>query len=93
MCCRTFSSQNIGDIVNHVRQIQGVSVAVSIKQSSKDEKKFSVSSRSNNDVDVSRLCAEFGGGGHIRAAGCTISADSPESAEEKVVSVFSRELK
>ncbi len=89
----SLTDEDIGDIVNHIRQIQGVSVAVSIKQSSKDEKKFSVSSRSNNDVDVSRLCAEFGGGGHIRAAGCTVSADSPESAEEKVVSVFSRELK
>ncbi len=89
----SLTDEDIGDIVNHIRQIQGVSVAISIKQSSKDERKFSVSSRSNNNVDVSRLCAEFGGGGHIRAAGCTVTADGPEDAEAKVVAVFSRELK
>jgi len=88
----SLTDEDIGDIVNHIRQIQGVSVAISIKQSSRDERKFSVSSRSNNDVDVSMLCAEFGGGGHIRAAGCTVIADTPEEAEEKVVRVFSREL-
>lgn len=86
------TDEDIGDIVNHIRQIQGVSVAVSIKQSSKDETKFSISSRSNNDIDVSALCAEFGGGGHLRAAGCTVIASSPDEAESRVVSVFSREL-
>jgi phosphoesterase RecJ-like protein len=89
----SLTDEDIGDIVNHIRQIQGVSVAISIKQSSKDERKFSISSRSNNDVNVSQLCAEFGGGGHIRAAGCTVTANSPEEAEAKVVAVFSRELK
>ena len=32
--------------------------------------KFSV--RSNVDNDVSELCSVFGGGGHKKAAGCTI---------------------
>ena len=34
----------------------------------------------------------FGGGGHTRAAGCTITAKSKEDAENKIISVFSREL-
>ena len=28
---------------------------------------------SNSIVDVSRIAAYFGGGGHVRAAGCTMS--------------------
>ncbi len=86
------TDEDIGDIVNHIRQIEGVSVAVSIKQSSKNENKFSVSSRSNKDVDVSVLCAKFGGGGHIRAAGCTVTAETPNEAEERIISVFAEEI-
>lgn len=86
------TDEDIGDIVNHIRQIEGVSVAISIKQSSNNENKFSVSSRSNKDVDVSMLCAKLGGGGHIRAAGCTVTAESPKEAEEKIISVFAEEI-
>ena len=31
--------------------------------------------RSSCDVDVAAICAEFGGGGHIKAAGCTVSCE------------------
>ena len=34
---------------------------------------FKVSLRSQNAVDVSRIASYFGGGGHVRAAGCTMS--------------------
>ncbi len=81
---------DIGDIVNSVRSVEGVLVALSLKQSSKDEKKYSLSSRANAEIDVSRGCMEFGGGGHIRAAGATIIADSEEEATNMAVSVFSR---
>ena len=32
--------------------------------------------RSNQIVDVSRIAVFFGGGGHVRAAGCTIKGSS-----------------
>ncbi len=28
--------------------------------------------RSASDIDVSAICAKFGGGGHVKAAGCTL---------------------
>lgn len=34
---------------------------------------YKVSMRSNQYVDVSRVAAFFGGGGHVRAAGCTMN--------------------
>ena len=82
------TDEDIGDIVNCIRSIEGVKVAVSIKQTTNDENKYSISSRSNCDIDVSKACAEIGGGGHVRAAGATLYANSSEEAFAKIVELF-----
>ena len=46
-------------------------MAIFLYQSGAQE--YNVSMRSQNHVDVSRIAAFFGGGGHVRAAGCTMS--------------------
>ncbi len=51
-------------------QLDGVQVGVIIKE--KEDGKFRVSMRSASDIDVSAICARFGGGGHVKAAGCTM---------------------
>lgn len=84
------SDADIGDIVNSVRSVEGVLVAISLKQNSRDEKKYSLSSRANADIDVSRGCMLLGGGGHTRAAGATVEARSEKEAVDTVVSIFSR---
>jgi phosphoesterase RecJ-like protein len=58
------------EMVNIAREIDGVEVAVFIKE--KEEGKYKVSLRSKHFVDVRKVAETFGGGGHIRAAGCTI---------------------
>lgn len=82
------TDEDIGDIVNSIRSIEGVMVAVSIKQTTNDENKYSISSRSNCDIDVSKACASIGGGGHIRAAGATLIANSPEEAFNEIAKLF-----
>ena len=63
------------------RGIEGVQVAAFMRD--KGEGAYKISVRSNNDADMSVLCASFGvGGGHKKAAGCTIFAESPEKAKE-----------
>ncbi|MBO5313027.1 MAG: bifunctional oligoribonuclease/PAP phosphatase NrnA [Clostridia bacterium] len=84
------SEEDLGDIVNCIRSIEGVLVAVSIKQSSKDGGKFFISSRANCEIDVSAVCAQMGGGGHIRASGATITADSCEEALELCSKLFGK---
>lgn len=54
------------------RQIEGVEIGITIKE--KNENCYKVSMRSGK-VNVSDLCKVFGGGGHIRAAGCTFNCD------------------
>ena len=55
--------------IDLVRVIEGVDVAVVLK--AKEEKVCRVSMRSKG-TDVSAIAASFGGGGHTRAAGCTL---------------------
>ena len=75
-------------IIDIPRSIAGVQVAVAIRQPS-SKNKFRVSMRSVGDIDVSKICAAFGGGGHMRAAGCTVEALGIEDAERLIV----REIK
>lgn len=84
---------DLGASVEVPRSLEGVKIAISVRQKSDDETVFKVSSRSNCDADVSMICAGFGGGGHPKAAGCTIHADSPENALEIAVEAFSKGLR
>ena len=70
------------------REIQGVWVGITIKER---EDGCRVSVRTTPQADASRICAAFGGGGHLRAAGCTIQG-SPEQAAELLVEEAAREL-
>ena len=85
--------EDITDIVNSIRSIEGVYVAVSIKQGTKDPCKFAISSRANCDIDVSKICAVFGGGGHMRASGATVVAQNPQCAYEKCVPLVEKAVK
>ncbi len=59
-------------IVSMARSIEGVEVAVFLRQES--ALGWKVSLRSKEYVDVARIAGRYGGGGHRRAAGCVISA-------------------
>ena len=76
--------EDLETLIDVARCGKGVEVAAVIKQPSA-ENRFRVSMRSSCDFDVSEICALYGGGGHIRAAGCTVSADSILSAEMTIV--------
>lgn len=67
------------------REIRGVELGIVLRQSKKYPDTFKISMRSGESVDVSRLCGVFGGGGHLRAAGGEIHAQSPEEAAKGVL--------
>ncbi|MBP3375497.1 MAG: bifunctional oligoribonuclease/PAP phosphatase NrnA [Clostridia bacterium] len=78
------TDENLETLVDVARCVKGVEVAAVIKQPTQ-ENKFRVSMRSSCDFDVSEICAHYGGGGHVRAAGCTLSSDSILAAEMAIV--------
>ena len=82
--------EDISDIVNCIRSIEGVLVAISLKQGTKDPHKFALSSRANCDIDVSAVCQMLGGGGHKRASGATVVANTPKEAQDACIPLFER---
>ena len=62
---------DLDGIVDQLRVIEGIECAIFLYETGIHQ--FKVSLRSNSIVDVSRIAAYFGGGGHVRAAGCTMS--------------------
>ena len=58
-------------IVSQLKNTEGVHVAIFLYEL--EPQVFKVSLRSDELVDVSKIAAVFGGGGHVRAAGCTMS--------------------
>ncbi len=84
----------IGDhegLVEIGREVEGVEVAVFIRQKEDDEYKYKISMRSNNYVNVSDVCFTFGGGGHPRAAGAVTQGDV-EQVKQKVLNELSKVL-
>lgn len=87
------TDEDIGNAVETPRGVEGVLVGLSLKQSPDDPAVYRVSSRANADVDCSAVCAKFGGGGHVRAAGCTISSDTPEGAVKIAAEAFGEAIR
>ncbi|MCR4924480.1 MAG: bifunctional oligoribonuclease/PAP phosphatase NrnA [Lachnospiraceae bacterium] len=63
--------EDMSGIVNQLRITKGVEVAIFMYELHRHE--YKVSMRSNGKVDVAKIAALFGGGGHVRAAGCTLN--------------------
>lgn len=68
-------------IVEIGRDIENVEVSIFLREI---EGGFKVSLRSNEYVNSSEVCSIFSGGGHLRAAGCTIHFPL-EQTKEKII--------
>ena len=63
------------------RDLEGVEVSILLRET---EKGYKASLRSKEYVNVSEICSIFSGGGHQRAAGCTIPY-ALDQAKEKII--------
>ncbi len=67
------TSMDLEGIVDQLRVTDGALCAAFVHETEPDV--YKVSLRGNRWMDVSRVAAQFGGGGHIKAAGCTLVGD------------------
>jgi phosphoesterase RecJ-like protein len=73
-------------LIDHIRSVEGVIVAAFFEEL--PEGKVRISLRSKNPrVDVSKLCAEFGGGGHKLAAGARAVGTLGDVQERVLVAI------
>lgn len=82
-------------LINFARSIDKVKVAALFKEDLKDKNKINVGFRAkgNGDIiDVNKIAAIFGGGGHMKASGCIIMG-SLEEAKSKVLAKIEEALK
>lgn len=77
---------DLDGIVDQLRVTKGVECAIFLTEI--QFRQYKVSMRSNESVDVSAIAAYFGGGGHVRAAGCTMEGsfyDVVNNLSEQIV--------
>ncbi len=67
---------DLDGIISQLRITKGVECALFLYETKEGE--YKVSMRSNSIVNVAKVAASFGGGGHIRAAGCTMTGEPEE---------------
>jgi bifunctional oligoribonuclease and PAP phosphatase NrnA len=71
--------ENTDGFIDLPRTVRGVNIAMLYSQMG--ENQFKLSLRSKGKVDVEKIAAQFGGGGHINAAACRIEGEIAEIKE------------
>ncbi len=83
-------SKDLDGIIDQLRLTEGVECALFLYESGPQE--FKVSMRSQSVVDVSKIAAFFGGGGHVHAAGCTMGGSMHDVINNLAIHI-SKQLK
>lgn len=80
--------EDLDGVVNYAKNIEGVEAGLLFRQ--KKDGTVKVGLRSHT-IDVGKVAAALGGGGHARAAGCSVEADL-QGAVKTVFAALAREL-
>ena len=64
--------------IDMLRNIEGVEIAAFLKEKGEAVK---VSMRAKSYANVAEIVSVFGGGGHVKAAGCTLEMDMDEALD------------
>lgn len=77
--------EDLDDLASLAGRAEGCELSLTIRE--QDDGTSKVSVRSSEKVSSCAICEVFGGGGHVRASGCTIYGDA-EKAREMLLSVI-----
>nr|WP_321256445.1 bifunctional oligoribonuclease/PAP phosphatase NrnA [uncultured Pseudodesulfovibrio sp.] len=84
------TSADTENIINFLRRLKSVRVAVTFREEDVDTYKFSL--RSYGEDNVQKVAATFGGGGHKNASGGTITAPL-EQAKDMLITAINESLR
>ena len=79
----------VEEVVNYGLLVKGVEVALLLKEQGPEQ--YRISLRSRDNVDVSTIAAEFGGGGHAKASGCNVQG-SADRVKETLLKQVKKQL-
>lgn len=80
----------VDDVVSAMRDIDGVELAIVLRQLESGEIRGNI--RSQDYFDCSRFAENFGGGGHVRAAGFTVKNGDIDDIADQVIKKVQAEL-
>ena len=78
-------TEDLEGIVSIPRRIEGVDAAVAFREN--PDGTYKISLRTSEAVNASEVCALFGGGGHARAAGCTVCGPLEQAMQQVLAAV------
>ncbi len=74
------SKDDLEGIVSEMLNVEGVEIAILGRQENRSQFKYSL--RSKGKYDVAAICRHFGGGGHAKAAGCTLEGSKYQTLSD-----------
>jgi len=77
--------EDIENISSFLRSIEGVEIAVLLRE--RGDNLWKISVRTSSAANASAICSLLGGGGHARAAGCTYSGSYDEAVAAIIRSI------
>jgi phosphoesterase RecJ-like protein len=83
------TAEDTENLVNYPRMLKDVTVAFLLREV--DHNTFKVSLRSKGAINVAEVASNFGGGGHMNAAGCKVH-DSPDNVEKRMIEAVRKVL-
>ncbi|WP_206457819.1 DHH family phosphoesterase [Anaerovorax sp. IOR16] len=83
------SMEETEGIIDTLKSIEGIEIAALLKE--KEKEIIKVSLRAKSYGNVANIAQKFHGGGHIKAAGCTIH-DSLDNAKKMIIGAIEEEL-
>ena len=83
------NSNDFTGIINRLKTVRGVDCAVFMYET--EAGNYKVSLRTSDEVDATAVTTVFGGGGHVRAAGCDILG-TLEEVTEKIVAEIAKNI-
>lgn len=69
------ADEDLEGICSELREVRGTELAIFIRIPKEGDPRVNL--RSGEDINAQALAAEFGGGGHARAAGCSLEGEDP----------------
>lgn len=79
------TEDDVDDIASIPGAVEGVMAGVTLKE--RDDGGCKISLRTMAHVNASAICAKFGGGGHLMAAGCSMDVSLDEAEKEIVAAI------
>lgn len=83
------TSDDLDGIVEHARSVEGTEVAILFRETADGSTKISL--RSAGAADVQTVARQFGGGGHVKAAGAVVG-QPPDLARPRVIEAVRKAL-